>query len=687
MSHADPEAILAALDPEQRAVATSLEGPVVVLAGAGTGKTRALTHRLAYAAAIGRYDPRATLAVTFTTRAAGELRDRLRRLGVPKVNARTFHSAALKQAQYFWPRALGTDLPEVTDRRFAIVAEAAGRVGLEADTGLLRDLVTEVGWAKVSNVAPDDYPAKAAEAFREVSGADHATVARVLGRYEEVKRRRGVIDFDDILLCTVALLADNPGVLDEVRRTYRHFVVDEYQDVSPLQQQLLDLWVGDRPDLCVVGDAEQTIHTFAGAQSRYLTRFAVRHPGATTVRLVRDYRSTPEVVRVANGIAGRTRPGALGALQSQRPSGPAVVFEGATNEAGEAAAAAAWLRQLHRDGVPWSDMAILYRVHAQSPPLEVALGALGIPFRTRDDAGFFQRSEVRQALIGFRQRASTDAEGSLRSHLENVLSGLGWQPDQPRSAGAALERWESWNSLLDMADDVVSEAPEADLRAFLAEVDRRTEYEQAPDGDAVTLATLHAAKGLEWDAVALYGIHEGSMPFSLATRPEQIAEEQRLLYVGVTRAKTHLRVSWASARTGASGSRRPSRFLTSVLPKDVVVPARPNAKAQTLLNAVCRVCQRPVTTPAERKLRRHESCPGTHDEAAMERLTTWRREEAARQKLPAYCVFTDATLLAIAEAAPNGPSELARLPGIGKIKLERYGPTVLALLMGAEPPS
>ncbi len=308
-----PDELLDRLDPEQRQVATSLGGPVAVIAGAGTGKTRAITHRIAYAVASGVYDPTSVLAVTFTTRAAGEMRGRLQQLGIPRVQARTFHSAALRQAQYFWPTAYGSQLPAVLDNRISIVAEAASALRLQVDRPRLRDLITEIAWAKVSNVDPDSYPQLASRQGRKLASFDAETVARVFAGYERLKRERQRIDFEDILLCTAAMICEHDAIAARIRGTYRHLLVDEYQDVSPLQQALLDLWRGDSHDLCVVGDPAQTIHSFAGARADFLTGFARRHPGCEVIRLVRDYRSTPQIVQVANQVSAQAR-------QNQRPA-------------------------------------------------------------------------------------------------------------------------------------------------------------------------------------------------------------------------------------------------------------------------------------------------------------------------------------------------------------------------------
>ena len=295
------EALLAGLDPEQREVATALSGPVAVIAGAGTGKTRAITHRIAYGVATGAYNPTSVLAVTFTTRAAGELRGRLQQLGARGVQARTFHSAALRQAQYFWPRGLrrraarGAGQPDVAGRRGRQPAAGPGRHPQAARPGV-RDRLGQGQQRQPRGLSAARRDATTAAWPRSIP----ETVARVFAGYEQAKQDRSRIDFEDILLCAAALLSEHAEVADTIRRTYRHLVVDEYQDVSPLQEALLTLWRGDRTDLCVVGDPAQTIHSFAGAQASFLTGFARRFPGATVVRLVRDYRSTPQVVGLAN---------------------------------------------------------------------------------------------------------------------------------------------------------------------------------------------------------------------------------------------------------------------------------------------------------------------------------------------------------------------------------------------------
>ncbi|MGI8457492.1 MAG: ATP-dependent DNA helicase UvrD2 [Propionibacteriaceae bacterium] len=700
---ADPDQLLAGLDPEQREVATSLGGPVAVIAGAGTGKTRAITHRIAYGVAAGIYRPTSVLAVTFTTRAAGEMRGRLARLGAHGVQARTFHSAALRQAQYFWPRAYGTDLPSVLDHRMSLVAETASRLRLQVDTGRLRDLVGEIAWAKVSNVTTEDYPRIAVQHQRQLASFDPETVARVFAGYEDAKRERGRIDFEDILLCAAALISEHPQVAAEIRGTYRHLVVDEYQDVSPLQQALLDLWRGPSQDVCVVGDPAQTIHSFAGARSSYLRQFAARHQDATVIRLVRDYRSTPQVVKVANAVMSRARVvGPVGnaatssiaavTLQAQRPSGPEPDFVEAADEAREAAGVADWLAARHAGGTNYREMAILFRINAQSPAYEAALSERNIPYLVRGAERFYERAEVRQALVTLRAQAKFadgEAGGTAVDQVRAIFTSLGWSTEPPTGAGAVRERWESLAALVSAVEETVKDQPDLDLAGVSAELDRRAEAQHVPAADGVTVSTLHSAKGLEWDAVALVGVHEGTLPFVLASGPEEVEEERRLLYVGVTRAREHLRVSWSRTRNGGGSSRAPSRFLDGVRPGDVgrgpgrVVGAektKGSRRRSSVLAANCRQCGRPLTDAGERKLGRHHGCPATYDEQTVEALRDWRRAKAKEQSLPAFCIFTDATLIAIAEARPSSGSELTRIGGIGTAKMEKYGAELIAIL-------
>ncbi|GAB7190357.1 ATP-dependent DNA helicase UvrD2 [Kineococcus sp. NUM-3379] len=691
------DGVLEGLDPEQRQVATTLSGPVCVLAGAGTGKTRAITHRIAYGVHSGALVPQRVLAVTFTARAAGEMRTRLRDLGVSGVQARTFHAAALRQLQFFWPQAIGGTLPSIAEHKAPLVADACSRLRLQADRARVRDLSAEVEWAKVMLVDVDDYVRQAAQRGRgEPGGLDLAAVARVLRTYEDVKADRGVIDFEDVLLLTVGILDERPDVAAAVRQQYRSFVVDEYQDVSPLQQRLLDLWVGGREDLCVVGDASQTIYSFAGATPEHLLEFPRRHPGTTVVKLVRDYRSTPQVVALANGVLAQASGAHARArleLIAQRPPGPAPTFTGYDDDVAEATGIAARIAAAVRAGRPAREIAVLFRTNGQSQALEQALADAGVPYVLRGGERFFSRREVRDAVLLLRGAARAQAPGSsLGEEVRAVLSSAGWSERAPGATGAVRDRWESLQALVVLADDLAAKRPGADLAELVTELDERASAQHAPTVDGVTLASLHAAKGLEWDVVHLVGVSEGLLPISFADSAEDVEEERRLLYVGVTRAREEIHLSWASARTpGARASRSPSRFLDAVLPgAGVSAPGRRtaaaggSARARTKTPARCRTCQTLLSSGAERKLGRCENCPPTYDEAVFERLRTWRSGVAKEASVPAYVVFTDATLTAIAETAPADLAALGRVAGVGPAKIERYGQQVLDLLSASD---
>jgi DNA helicase-2/ATP-dependent DNA helicase PcrA len=683
--------LLDALDPEQRAVAESVSGPVVVWAGAGTGKTRAVTYRIAHAVSVGAHDPRRGLAVTFTTRAAGEMRERLMRLGVEGMQVRTFHAAALRQLRHFWPRAIGGQPHDVLAKTTPLVAEAASRCAVATDTATVRDLVAEIAWAKQVEVDPEHYAERSVQRTPPLSPAD---VARVYAAYDEIKSDRGVMDFDDVLLMTVGLMGERPDILDEVRAAYRWFTVDEFQDVSPLQHRLLDLWLGDRNDICVVGDAAQTIYSFAGATDRFLRDFPRRFPGATEVRLVRDYRSTEPVVALANALLVDVGDGA-GRLVSQRGPGPEPEVRDFDDEVAEAQAVASHIAGLIGEGVPPEGIAILVRINALMPAYEESLSALGIPLVLRGGERFFERREVREALTRLRGAArSGEGDGSgLPEQVASVLSAMGWSAEAPRTTGAVRERWESLASIVDLASAHGAEG--GDLTSLVAELDRRAAAQHAPVARGVTLATIHAAKGLEWEAVVVAGCAEGSIPHAQSVSPEALAEERRLFYVAVTRARRHLLLTWSRSRQpGGRATRQPSRFLDALLADsggDGVAPrssvrrgrgsgSRPATRREP---ASCRSCGRSLVTGAERARMRCRTCPPTASEVTVDLLRTWRLERAREREVPAYVIFTDATMEALAEALPRDTDELLAISGIGPDKIDRYGDLLLALLAEA----
>jgi DNA helicase-2/ATP-dependent DNA helicase PcrA len=686
-----PEAVLAALDPEQREVALATRGPVCVIAGAGTGKTRAIAHRVAYAVRTGVVSPGHVLAVTFTTRAAGELRGRLRQLdgpggsGLDQVTARTFHSAALRQLVHFWPVTVGGRPPAVLDSKIPLLAEAARAARVPASGPELRDLATEVEWAKVMQVRPEDYAGVAASHGRTPPAGPEAA-GRVFAAYEQLRRDRHLVDFESVLELTAAILAGHPVAGAEVRDRYRYFVVDEFQDVNPLQKLLLDAWADGRDEVCVVGDPRQTIYSFTGATSAYLTGFAAEYPHATVVKLVRNYRSSPEVVDCANrlaqarpgrawagrGSAGRGERGLAGdggpPLVAQRASGPPAEFTEYDDETAEAAAVAARARQWMDSGLPPRDMAVLVRVNAQTERFERAFADAGVPCQVRGAERFFDRAEVRQATGLLRAAAKSarapapEGPGAAPgveeavAEVRHVLAGLGLTREPPAGRGAARDRWESLAALAQLAEDHCAASPGAGLADVVAELARRAAAEHPPRVEGVTVASLHAAKGLEWDVVFLPGLTEGNLPIVHAGTDEAVAEERRLLYVGVTRARQQVLLSWPLARLpGGRRNRTPSRFLDGL---------RPGRRAARAAGA----------KPAASHFQFADADP-----ALVEALRKWRREVARDAGVPAYVVFGDETLRHIAAQRPASREGLARIPGLGPGRLDRYGAAVLAL--------
>ena len=522
------EEILAALDTEQRAVATAVRGPVCVIAGAGTGKTRAITHRLAYAVDIGVVDPQRILALTFTARAAGEMRTRLRALGVPSVAARTFHAAALKQLMYFWPQVLGGRFPALLTTKTGFLGEAISRANVSAtkSNSVLRDVAGEIEWAKVIGLAPDEYIKAVDDYSRPIrisnNKVDATHIAKVYEAYESLKKQERAIDFEDVLLLTVGMLEEERDVRDRVRDQYRYFTVDEYQDVSPLQQRLLDLWLGKRDDICVVGDPAQTIYSFAGATPAFLLNFTSKYPGAEVIRLTSGYRSTPEIINTANTIL---RSASLGhELDAVNGHGEKPKAQGFISEKEEAEALVNFIKDDLANKIHSYEIAILARTNAQLETFESALNAAGIENQIRNAEQFFNRTEVREILKAIRS-ASVLSEGDWLADLRDAMKPFGES--------------EYVRAFMQLARELESEGLTS-LRAFLRELEDRAEQNNPPTLPGVALATLHAAKGLEWKKVYLAGVSAEILPWG----SQPVDEERRLFYVGVTRAQESLVISY-----------------------------------------------------------------------------------------------------------------------------------------------
>ena len=555
MIAASTDQILEGLDPEQKEIVTSVRGPVCVIAGAGTGKTRVITHRIAYAIAIGVTDSSKTLALTFTAKAAGEMRARLRGLGIPNAAARTFHSAAIKQLMYFWPYSFGGSFPSLLTMKSGAIAEALNRTdsALAPQTSTLREIASEIEWAKVLEISPDEYVESALGAGRRLKIPNNKSdksnfedISKVYQAYETLKQQERAIDFEDVLLLTVGMLEEDRDVRERVRDQYRYFTVDEYQDVSPLQQRLLNLWLGNREEICVVGDAAQTIYSFAGASSAFLLGFTKRYPKAQVIRLSRGYRSTPEIIGAANAILRQG--GMIGEhgheLASMNGHGakPEIAkFESNVSEAKFIINKIADLRAKAGDS---TEIAILTRTNSQLDIFERELRAAGIASQIKSSERFFERIDVRDAMRVIRSASVLPTEGGdWYSDLVAVLRPFG-DTDYVQAFLSLA------SSMQEASQDAIAPSTPATLRTFLRELEDRAEQNNPPTLPGVVLATLHAAKGLEWEHVFLAGVSEGILPMG-----EDIEEERRLFYVGLTRAKSELHLSY-------SGS--PSQFLVGI---------------------------------------------------------------------------------------------------------------------------
>ena len=544
----DPDEILSALDDDQRAVALATRGPICVIAGAGTGKTRAITHRIAYAAAIGTMDPQKVLALTFTARAAGEMRARLRSLGVPTVAARTLHSAALKQLLFFWPTVFGGRTPDLITSKSGFITEAIRRAGLTSSLSitnreLMRDIASEIEWAKVSEVAPEDFLNEISQRITKPR-VNAEQLVQLYVAYESIKKQELAIDFEDVLLLCAAMVEEEREVRERIQNQYRYFTIDEYQDVSPVQQRLINAWLGTRNDICVVGDPAQTIYSFAGATPVFLNTFTQRFPDAEVIRLSTGYRSTPEITFAANSLLRSASMGQeLTAINSH---GSKPLVQGFKDESAEIAGVSREINALLAAGTEPQEIAILARTNNQLKAMEREFNREAIPYQVRNTERFFDRTDVREFLKHVRQASVIPSEGSewideLRSIAQPFLTG---------------ESIDGIAALLHLGRELDSDPqfqPKS-LRGYLREVEDRVSQNNPPTMPVITLATLHAAKGLEWERVFLIGASEGILPLtnSATLTDAMLAEERRLFYVGMTRAKADLHISYRG---------EPSRFI------------------------------------------------------------------------------------------------------------------------------
>ena len=664
------ERLLAGLDPAQRDAVTCGHTPLAIVAGPGSGKTRVLTRRIAWRIAHGEASAGQVLAVTFTRKAAAELGERLRVLGVggggtggpgSGVTAGTLHAVALAQLRR---RAERHDrpMPAVLERKARVLIRIVGGRGADALAAAV-ELAGEIEWAKARLIAPDAYASAAGRAGRTPSRGIEAS-ADGYARYERERRRARLVDFDDLLWWCGDALHDDDEFAREQRFRFRHLYVDEFQDVSPAQLRLLKGWLGDRTDLTVVGDPDQAIFSFTGADPTGLTRFARHFRGARVLRLERNYRSTPQVVAVAEAVladAGGARP----VRTAERRDGPDPGMTEYDNDDAEAAGVAGRLREAHGPARPWSSFAVLYRTNAQSAAFEAALGAAEIPYRVRGDARFLDRPEVRAILDGLRSGAARAPGVGLEHHLHELeqRDTLDLAADDPRHEHAiAVAR---------LGREYLEAAPGGSVDGFLAWLSVALRNESpGVGGDAVELLTFHRAKGLEFPTVFVTGLERGLVPIARADTPAARAEERRLLYVALTRAEERLELSWARRRALGTRvvGRAPSPWLGPI--EAVLARAAPTTPA--------------VATGRARLDEARDRLAAARDDAVnpavLAALVEWRRGLARASSVPAFVIFHDSTLRAIATSLPATRAALLRVSGIGPVKAERYADAVLAIV-------
>jgi ATP-dependent DNA helicase UvrD/PcrA len=680
---AEVDALLEGLDPTQRDAVTSRAAPLAILAGAGSGKTRVLTRRIAWQSSEELIDPTHTLAVTFTRKAAGELRARLARLGVrDSVTAGTFHAIALAQLRRRADEQ-GRSMPELLDRKVRILMRLLPNRGREGALAAA-EIASEIEWAKARLVKPDGYETAVTLAGRGTPRPP-ADVAAIYASYEREKRKRGLVDFDDLITGCADVLERDPDFAAAQRWRFRHLFVDEFQDASAAQFRLLRAWLGDRSDLCVVGDPDQAIYGFAGADASYLAGFrrvfpAERFPDVGLVQLGSNYRSTPQVVGAASAVLGppgrRRRE-----VHAARPDGPLPTFTEYDSADAEARGVARALRDAESAQLPWSRMAILYRVNAQSALFEEALTRAGIPFRVRGGERFLERQEVQVALDALRAGAR---EAPLRPFAEHLT-------DMSSDADVlAEERREHVDALVRLGHEYLeADGGRGSVDGFLEFLQTSLRGDDAGNssGNGVELLTFHRAKGLEFDTVFVTGLEKGLVPISHAKTPEAMDEEQRLLYVALSRAERGLHLTWARERTvgGRQARRTRSSWIQRV--EDVVHPPAPGAASRD------GSARESISTARDRVSRAKGGSTRTKSPADVaesdtplyDALVDWRLRLSRAASAPAYVIFPNTTLAAIATARPSTPSALLDVPGVGPVKADRYGEAVLALVADHSP--
>ena len=668
----DGDPLLQRLDASQRDAVTHPGTPLAILAGAGSGKTRVLTHRIAWHVREQRIDPQHVLAVTFTRKAAGELKTRLAKLGVQRsVTAGTFHSIALAQLRRHAEDS-GRAVPNILERKVRILIPLLPERGREAALAAT-EVASEIEWAKARLVVPDGYE-KAVAVANRTPPRPASEVAAVYRSYEREKRKRGLVDFDDLIWQCADALEDDTDFAAAQRWRFRHLFVDEFQDASAAQFRLVHAWLGDRSDLCVVGDANQAIYGFAGADPDYLVRFTThfppeRYPDVGVVALGSNYRSSPQVVAASGAVLEHRH-----TVRATRPDGPLPQVKEYPSDEAEAHGVARALRSAHGPDLSWSRLAVLYRVNAQSAAFEEALGRAGVPFRVRGGERFLERPEVQVALDNLRKSARAAPGSAFSAHLTDITV----------DAEMSEERREHIDALTRLGREYLdTEGGQGSVDGFLAFLNAtlRGEDADAVGSDAVELLTFHRAKGLEFDTVFVTGLERGLVPISYAKSGAALDEEQRLLYVASSRAERVLHLSWAQTRTVGmrTAKRTPSPYLTKIT-NALSALSGDEQPTRGALAHIADARDRATRAGGVAKSKRERNAVAEADEPLLTALMEWRLKLSRASNVPAYVIFNNRTLAEIATGRPRTHIELLGVAGVGPVKAERFGDAVLGLV-------
>lgn len=676
--------LFSGLDENQRLAVEAVKGRVAIIATAGSGKTRVITNRIAHAISTNAHEAETGLALTFTNKAASEIRGRLAQLKIPPVAAATFHATALRQLAHFWPKVVGGPMWSVISTKSSLIDQAASSAQISLTEVSRRNLISEIDWAKSSGLDAESY----LKLNRKLDDLSGQMVVDVWGRYSDLAKRNRVLDFEDILQLNLGMLANFPDVLQQVRMRYTWFTVDEFQDVTPLQNALLQQWVGNRNEICVVGDPAQTIYTFAGANPNFLQEFKQNHPETLQIELNRTYRCPESICQIANNLMSQSP--TPSAMVSAKTEPGQVELDHYLDEEAESIEIANKISGLLQSGVDPRQIAVLLRINSMSQVLEAALTDLNVPFSMRGLPRFFERPEVKQLLLDLRVGSYVSSGIDIVEAVQQVATLHGWIETPKYSSESARTKWEALSALINVARDLKANNPAAGFEEYFAEIAHRTNENYDPQAAAVTICTIHTAKGLEWEYVFIPSVVEGILPFDAKRAPENIEEERRLFYVALTRAKNTVFISTAKTRLGYENA--PSRFLQSVTTtaKAFVAPLsvsrvfKPATRPELQVEK-CRKCDKGINEVRELALKICRQCeattiPAKNFENVKAGLKSWREDYAKQIEMLPWLLLSDLAIDALAEFQPNTIAELKEIHGINSAKSSVIGDEILLVI-------